>query len=139
MGAGCTDDAPCSNCPQIEGSYAVAFDPDTAIPPSADCQALGITGDGGTLTIARAGSGLSGTYGSHADLTGMVSDSWHFTLDGTASDGGSNLDSVSFSGRYVPDALDGGHHLYGTYAATVRSASRSCDLSRDFTAAPVAP
>src|SRR5438045_412211 len=106
----CGDETACSQCPPLEGTYAMSYDSAQA----ASCDLSNWRP--ATVAITRVGStARSSLYG--VDLSGTLFDSFRFQLTGATSiDGGSV--SIDLHGTFVPpsNATDGGSQIRGEYA-----------------------
>ncbi|SES79008.1 hypothetical protein [Stigmatella erecta] len=135
LSTGCDDEgAPCTDCPAIEGRYALAFAEGTV--PAA-CASQGVGLPQGPLDLQRTGSQLTGSMEGVA-LQGSVYTNSSFLLLGSQGlDGGS--DSLSFSGNYSAGNPDGGTQAQLTGSLTrgytrAGSSTAPCSLVRSFTA-----
>ncbi|ATB32924.1 hypothetical protein [Melittangium boletus] len=138
--AACGGGAPgCSQCPPIEGTYALALG--TGTTPSS-CQGVTVTLPRGPLEVRQQGGTLSGDLDG-LPLSGTVYETGEFNLLGNRLapvDGGTaGPESVSLSGRYVPAVGDGGVPLLegewlGNFASTSSGTVRRCAVARPFTA-----
>lgn len=127
----------CTECPPLEGRYALEFAPGTV--PEA-CASLGVGLPEGPLELQRAGSQLTGSV-EDVSLQGTVYSNGTFSVLGTrVVEGGGGSDSLGFNGRYTPASTDGGTaaQLSGTYTGgTTRGSGQGappCSLVRSFTA-----
>jgi hypothetical protein len=139
LSAGCGGgNAPCTNCPPIEGRYALAFAPGDR---PAECVDLGVQLPTDPLEIQRAGSQLTATL-QGVTMQGTLYQTYDFNLAGTkgASDAGVTT-NMSLSGRFSPAVTDGGvaqivGTFNGTYQGPTGQGTRRCSLSRPYTATP---
>lgn len=154
---------PCdSNCPSMEGRYALRYE-DGGFNDTGECGQLPLDLPEGPLTLTRSVSQLTGTLEGQT-LNGTLYNTGEFILLGTGPTGGDagfgdNL-SLHLSGTYTPPrtgrptvgdggtagdggtpALDGGEaQLSGlfngtrTRSAGAGSASQRCQVTRRFTA-----
>ena len=133
---GCDDSGnPCTLCPNIAGSYAMALN-DAAGSSSAGCATLGITDPTGPLVISQAAAGLSAQYGGFS-LSGVLGATFHFTLSALRADGGSaNSDSMNIQAAYDPNHADAGPWLSGTVSSQYQRTQAACSQVLPFTASP---
>ncbi|MBU8894499.1 hypothetical protein DRW03_08255 [Corallococcus sp. H22C18031201] len=137
-GAGCGNEAPCTDCPAVEGRYQLSF-PDAGV--SSDCTRLGITGlpQGADLEVSRNGNSLTGTL-EGVSLLGSVTASGGFALGGTqANVDAGRTDTLNLAGRTQPLGADGGMvGLEGTFTASYSNpgagGQQNCALNSPFTA-----
>jgi hypothetical protein len=119
-----------TDCPPIEGSYALAFE---GSPTAAGCADAGVPtiGDAGTLEVSRHGANLTATLNSELTLTGALYETDDFTLASTTTlaDGGLAGTSATLSGRYVGPTASTPAKLVGS-SSTGRP---GCTVSRTFT------
>jgi hypothetical protein len=135
LATGCdSEGAACTDCPAVEGRYALSF-AEGALP--AACASGGVGLPQGPLDLQRAGAQLTGTVEDVA-LRGSVYANSTFTLLGSRGlDGGS--DSLAFTGSYSAGDPDGGAPAQLTGSLTrgftrAGSTSAPCSLVRSFTA-----
>ncbi|HEX8821800.1 MAG TPA: hypothetical protein VF794_17880 [Archangium sp.] len=138
---GCTGGggSPCSNCPPIEGRYALQLE-ESAFPE--DCGEVAVDLPEGPLEVSRQGSDVTATLNGMT-LRGTLYTTYDFNLLGVGAettDGGiGGLESASLSGRYIPAVGDGGvprlrGDWQGTYSGTSGGGTRYCTVTRPFTA-----
>ena len=136
--AGCAgNDSVCGPCPNVAGTYAVAFN-DGSANDSAGCGILGIGDPQGDLVLQQTGAGLTGSWGTFT-LNGFLRASWTFSLTGTPTDAGAPTDLLSASGAFTPGA-DAGGSLTGSvttrYARAAGGSPQTCQQLILFTAQP---
>ena len=130
--------AGCVQCPPMEGRYALAFGEGT---DPAACASVGVQLPTGPLEVSRAGDALTAQV-EDVTLRGTLYQSYDFTLLGLGSggeDGGTRLDAMSFSGRYVPARGDGGvptlaGNWQADYSRGAATGVQRCAVTRPFTA-----
>jgi hypothetical protein len=125
----CGDQRACSDCPPLEGRYAMAYDDETA---SADCSAIRPPAEPAELELSRVGSTARTTVAG-VELSGTVFDSFTFSLTGNGAGDGGQL-SMNLRGTFVPPSsvTDGGTQLRGTYSADITGGGKSCSTSRGY-------
>ncbi len=133
--------SPCTNCPPLEGRYALELQEGTL--PTA-CNGLTVTLPKGPLDVEQRASDVAATLDGMT-LRGTLYNTYNFNLLGNslgAADGGTGgPDSASLSGRYIPAVGDGGvPRLEGSWQGNFSGASgggtRRCTVTRSFTATP---
>ncbi len=136
-GCGGGTGSPCTNCPPIEGTYALQFAPGS-VPQ--DCATLGVQLPQGPLEIERTGPQLTASLNG-VELTGTLYASYDFSLlsSPTQRDGG--VDTFTLNGRYIPVLRDGGTPqingtFLGNYTRTPPQGTQRCTLNRSYTATP---
>ncbi|HEY0095893.1 MAG TPA: hypothetical protein VGB96_16310 [Archangium sp.] len=137
---GCTGGgSPCSNCPPIEGRYALQLE-ESPLPE--DCGDVTVVLPQGTLEVNRQGSDVTALLNGMT-LRGTLYTTYDFNLVGVGAetmDGGiGGLESASLTGRYIPAIGDGGvprlrGDWQGTYSGTSGGGTRYCTVTRPFTA-----
>jgi hypothetical protein len=118
----------CNECPDLAGSWSLAWDPGED-PPA--CVEQGATLPEGAMALTQVGSAVRGTLAG-VELQGTVFESWDFNLNGSEErDEAAVLHSVG--GRFVAGqpALETVDRLLGTYTATH---PQGCVLSRGYVA-----
>jgi hypothetical protein len=127
----------CTECPPIEGRYALELEEEEEAPSA--CGGLRVEWPQGPLTVRRSGSQVTATLDG-LRLDGTLYVTYDFNLVGVRTEpleGGPEL--ASLNGRYLPALGDGGvPRLVGTwqaeYAGTVGGQPRRCTVARSFTA-----
>lgn len=138
---GCTGGggSPCSDCPPIEGRYALQWE-ESGLPDN--CEGVTVVLPEGPLEVSRQGSDVTATL-QGMTLRGTLYRTYDFNLLGVGSestDGGiGGLESASLTGRYIPGVGDGGvprlrGDWQGTYSGTSGGGTRYCTVTRPFTA-----
>lgn len=128
----------CTNCPPMEGRYALVLGEGT---DSAGCRDVAPRLPQGPLEVSRQGSALSATLDG-VTLSGTLYQTYDFRLLALGDeDGGTpgRLESETLLGRYVPAAGDGGVvSLVGDFQGDFTSSSAAgtvrCSVTRSFTA-----
>src|SRR2546425_13117419 len=93
----CGDEKGCSNCPPLEGRYAMGYDTQTT---SGQCSATNMPGAPPAVEISRVGSVARATLDG-VETSGTVYDTFRFNLDGTGfNDAGT--ESINLHGTFVP-------------------------------------
>ena len=139
QGCGGGGGSPCSQCPPIEGRYALELEEGT-LPTT--CNGLTVTLPEGPLDVARKGSDVAAP---RDGLTrrGALYSAYDFNLvgipDAPADGGTGGLDSASLTGRYIPVVQDGGGarlegSWQGNFSGTSGGGTRRCTVTRSFTA-----
>lgn len=120
---------PCSDCPDVAGTWALSFEAGGTPPAACDQAGLSLPTD--PLTLRQVGSALSASV-SGAELRGTLYDSYDFNLNGRAEGDGGVSTTVSLNGQYVGPrpAIDAGEQLVGTYVGT----RADCILTRKYSA-----
>jgi hypothetical protein len=142
VSTGCTGagNSPCSDCPPMEGRYALRLEENT-LPDNCDGVTVVLPEDG-PLEVSRQRSEVTATL-QGMTLRGTLYRTYDFSLLGFGNESGDGgiggLESVSLSGRYVPAMGDGGvprltGEWQGTYSANSGGAPRFCTVTRPFTA-----
>ncbi|SEK68367.1 hypothetical protein SAMN05444354_10279 [Stigmatella aurantiaca] len=135
LATGCDEEgAPCTDCPALEGRYALVFAEGTL--PAA-CASEGVGLPRGPLDLQRSGSQLTGSVEGVALQGSVYANSTFLLLGSQGLDGGS--DSLSFNGTYSGGSPDGGTDAQLTGSLTrgftrAGSATAPCSLVRSFTA-----
>jgi hypothetical protein len=133
--------SPCSQCPPIEGRYALELQEE---PLPAACNGLTVTLPKGPLDVENRGSDVAATLDGMT-LRGTLYSTYDFNLVGSAldgTDGGTpGPDSASLTGRYIPVIRDGGvprleGSWQGNFSGTSGGGTRFCTVTRSFTATP---
>jgi hypothetical protein len=128
----------CTECPPLEGLYALELEEEL---PAA-CAGLGVRLPRGPLEVERTGSRVS-AFLDGLRLDGTLYVTYDFNLVGVRTepaDGGAAGPALaSLHGRYIPALGDGGvPRLVGTwqaeYEGTVGGQPRRCTVARSFTA-----
>jgi hypothetical protein len=132
--------SPCSECPPIEGRYALELQ---EAPLPSTCSGLTVTSPEGPLDVTRQGSDVTAML-EGMTLRGTLYATYDFNLVGIAggADGGTGgPDSASLTGRYIPVVRDGGvprleGSWQGNFSGTSGGGTRRCTVTRSFTATP---
>lgn len=131
VATGCSESAPCSACPKMEGTYAMTYKAATAESP--DCASLAGPAGPATIEITRSGAEVRSVfYGVPA--RGMLQDSSDFSIAGTDSptDGGTTQ-SYTLRGYYVPPKLTGAKGtIDGKWITHGERSTKVCDAERPF-------
>ncbi|HEX8441331.1 hypothetical protein [Archangium sp.] len=141
QGCGGGGGEPCSECPPIEGRYALELQEG---PLPAACDGLTVVLPEGPLDMARQGSAVAAMLDGMT-LRGTLYSTYNFNLVGSslgAADGGiGGPESASLTGRYIPVLRDGGvprleGNWQGNFSGTSGGGTRRCAVTRSFTATP---
>lgn len=121
----CTDAAPCTSCPPIEGVWFLQY-----TEPTFPCDAGTPTTPPATVSFTREGSVMRGAI-EGVTLSGTLYDTYDFTLAGQSMNG--DL-TVNLRGLYIaPDKPDAGSDRITS--GTLARSTASCRDERRFTGA----
>jgi hypothetical protein len=124
--AACGNNLPCTECPPIEGRYAMTYK-DLSLDGGCGERAAPVQ----VLDIARSGSELTSP---DAGLSGTLYDTFDFSLRARA---GGELRSLSYTGKYVAGIADGGDRIRGDYRASFSTDAGTCASRFDFEGARI--
>ncbi len=125
------DNAPCTTCAPVEGTWAMTYQEGSR---SNDCDMLSPPTAPGSLTITRQGAFVA-TLIDGEQLRGTLYDTGEFVLKtGAAIDAGAP--ELSVRGVYLPPGgVDGGvAGLRGTFSSAQTKGARTCSVERPYTA-----
>jgi hypothetical protein len=127
---GCTDTQPCSNCPAVDGVYAVTW---------GDADG-GVRSDGGVCpvqgpqvaqwTLAQRASNVTTTI-ANVNMGGTLYDTFDLVLTGSESGVSYRLRALTIPSGTSEDA---GIRLQGTFTTRTTSVDEPCEVSEAFTA-----
>jgi hypothetical protein len=123
----CSDAAPCTMCPPIEGTWNMQY----AAPITQGCNNTVLAAAPNSVQIGRMGSQLTCAI-DLLPMTGTLYDTYDFSIIGNESqlDGGSR--SVQLRGHYIPGPHDGGGD---TLSGSLDRSVLDCTQSLSFTGA----
>jgi hypothetical protein len=117
--AACSNAAPCTTCPPLAGTYAVAWQRATQVLPG--CPATGPQPQ--TLTFTQAGATATALVDG-LSLAGSVYDTFDFALSATREDV-----SYALRGTVVPGSADAGVRVVGS----LTTRTDACELRENYT------
>ncbi|AKQ65891.1 hypothetical protein A176_002803 [Myxococcus hansupus] len=134
-------EAPCTECPAVEGRYRIQFNGGAGVPP--ECSLLSVALPAGeVLEISRTGDQLTGRLAG-VPLSGNIGSYSAFTLMGSTNNagapGGARTDTLNLNGSYLAPAAEGGTAsisgvFTGTYVRASDTGGQRCTVSSPFSA-----
>lgn len=124
----CSEAAPCSNCPKMEGTYAMTYKAPTVT--TTDCGAVPGPEGPSSITITRSGAEVRSTfYGVTA--RGMLQDTSDFQIAGTDTpEDGGTVQSYTLRGYYVPGKSGAKGTIEAKWITHGEKGSKTCDVER---------